>query len=270
MLASTASSAPEAMASFERASVEWKLDGIRIQIHRRGDEVRVYTRNLNDITETLPGIVRAVRALPVSQAVLDGEALWMSEDGSAAFQDTVARIDRDAPPEGIATDPSPVSDHRHRGDRTERRSVRAKRAGRGRVFRRAFRRMRPFSTLWSVRSEPEGSIKGSIPTARWRSCNFPSNKKRRFAALLQSPLTGSNRRPPLYEEGPCVKLACWCIAQSGRARWRWWVASWAHLSIASWWGDKADWGSLRWRISLRTVRRPGGRWRLWERRAGCG
>jgi ATP dependent DNA ligase domain len=196
MLASTAESVVDAVAGFERASVEWKLDGIRIQIHRRGEEVRIYTRNLNDITHALPGIVDAVLGLHVTQAVLDGEALWMSEDGSAAFQDTVARIDRDAPPEGIATDPSPVSDHRHRGDRTERRSVRAKRAGRGRVFRRAFRRMRPFSTLWSVRSEPEGSIKGSIPTARWRSCNFPSNKKRRFAALLQSPLTDSNRRPP--------------------------------------------------------------------------
>ena len=103
MLASTAESAEEAVGSFERASVEWKLDGIRIQIHRRGDEVRVYTRNLNDITETLPGIVRAVRALPVSQAVLDGEALWMTAGGPAAFQETVSQIDSDAPPEGIVT-----------------------------------------------------------------------------------------------------------------------------------------------------------------------
>jgi ATP-dependent DNA ligase I len=103
MLASTAESGRDALEGFERASVEWKLDGIRIQIHRRGDEVRVYTRNLNDITETLPGIVRAVRALPVTQAVLDGEALWMSEDGPAAFQDTVSQIDSDAPPEGIVT-----------------------------------------------------------------------------------------------------------------------------------------------------------------------
>jgi DNA ligase 1 len=103
MLASTAESARDALEGFERASVEWKLDGIRIQIHRRGEEVRVYTRNLNDITETLPGIVRAVRALPVTQAVLDGEALWMSEDGPAAFQDTVSQIDSDAPPEGIVT-----------------------------------------------------------------------------------------------------------------------------------------------------------------------
>src|SRR5262249_6972357 len=56
-------------------SVEWKLDGIRLQIHRRGDEVRLYTRNLNDITAELPGIVEAALALPVEEVVLDGEAL---------------------------------------------------------------------------------------------------------------------------------------------------------------------------------------------------
>jgi DNA ligase 1 len=103
MLASTAASVPEAVASFDRSSVEWKLDGIRIQVHRRGDEVRIYTRNLNEITDTLPGIVDAVRRLPVTQTVLDGEALWMYEDGPAAFQDTVSRIDSEAPPEGIVT-----------------------------------------------------------------------------------------------------------------------------------------------------------------------
>ena len=103
MLASTAASAAEAVASFERSSVEWKLDGIRIQVHRRGDQVRVYTRNLNEITDALPGIVAAVSRLPVSQAVFDGEALWMTEQGPAAFQDTVSQIDSDAPPEGIVT-----------------------------------------------------------------------------------------------------------------------------------------------------------------------
>ena len=103
MLASTAESVTDAVQSFELASVEWKLDGIRIQIHRSGDDVRIYTRNLNDITHALPGIVEAVLRLPVSQAVLDGEALWVDEDGPAAFQETVARIDRDAPPEGVAT-----------------------------------------------------------------------------------------------------------------------------------------------------------------------
>jgi DNA ligase-1 len=103
MLASTAESVGEAVAGFERASVEWKLDGIRIQIHRRADEVRIYTRNLNEITHALPGIVQAVRRLPVDQTVLDGEALWLADDGPAAFQDTVARIDSEAQPEGIAT-----------------------------------------------------------------------------------------------------------------------------------------------------------------------
>jgi DNA ligase 1 len=103
MLASTAESVGEAVVGFERASVEWKLDGIRIQIHCLGDEVRIYTRNLNDITDTLPGIVRAARNLPVSQAVFDGEALWMGGDGPAAFQDTVSRIDSEAPPKGIVT-----------------------------------------------------------------------------------------------------------------------------------------------------------------------
>jgi DNA ligase 1 len=103
MLASTAETVQEAVSSFERASVEWKLDGIRIQIHRRGDEVRIYTRNLNEITHALPGIADAVRRLSVAQAVLDGEALWMSDEGPAAFQDTVSQIDADAPPEGIVT-----------------------------------------------------------------------------------------------------------------------------------------------------------------------
>jgi DNA ligase-1 len=103
MLASTTETVTMALTSFGRASVEWKLDGIRIQIHRRGDEARIYTRNLNEITRALPGIVETVLRLPVQQAVLDGEALWLSDDGPAAFQDTVARIDGEARPEGITT-----------------------------------------------------------------------------------------------------------------------------------------------------------------------
>jgi DNA ligase 1 len=100
MLASTAESAGAAVDGFELASVEWKLDGIRIQVHRLGDEVRIYTRNLNEITDALPGIVDAVRRLPVRQVVLDGEALWMQDGSPAPFQETVSQI---APPEGIET-----------------------------------------------------------------------------------------------------------------------------------------------------------------------
>jgi DNA ligase 1 len=103
MLAAPAANVTEAVASFARSSVEWKLDGIRIQIHVRGERVRIYTRNLNDVTAALPGIVTAVRGLPVQQAVLDGEALWMLGERPASFQETVSQIDRDAPPEGIVT-----------------------------------------------------------------------------------------------------------------------------------------------------------------------
>jgi DNA ligase-1 len=103
MLASTAADVTDAVERFDNSSVEWKLDGIRIQIHRRDDEIRIYTRNLNEITASLPGIVAAVQALSAKDAVFDGEALWMSAGGPAPFQDTVSQIDSDAPPEGIVT-----------------------------------------------------------------------------------------------------------------------------------------------------------------------
>ncbi len=103
MLASSAKGVADAVAGFDRASVEWKVDGIRIQIHRRDEDVRVYTRNLNDITHALPGVVESMLRLPASRFVLDGEALWVREDGPAAFQETVSQIDSDAPPEGITT-----------------------------------------------------------------------------------------------------------------------------------------------------------------------
>ncbi len=92
MLASTAQSVEDALDGFERASVEWKLDGIRIQIHRRGDEVRVYTRNLNDITLTVPRTVEAALELLVEQAVLDGEALWLDKE-SPTFLFDVLHLD---------------------------------------------------------------------------------------------------------------------------------------------------------------------------------
>jgi DNA ligase 1 len=103
MLASTSASVADAVARFERSSVQWKLDGIRIQVHRRGDDVRIYTRSLNEITHALAGIAEAVRGLPVAQAVLDGEALWMRDDGPATFQDTVSQIDSEGQPERIVT-----------------------------------------------------------------------------------------------------------------------------------------------------------------------
>jgi DNA ligase-1 len=74
------------------ACLDVKLDGIRIQVHRRGDDVRVFTRSLDDITGRVPEIVAAARALPVRDVVLDGEALALDEDGTPRpFQETAAR-----------------------------------------------------------------------------------------------------------------------------------------------------------------------------------
>src|SRR5205823_8274330 len=64
MLASTAADVDEAIAGLGLASVEWKLDGIRLQVHKRGGEVRIFTRNLNDITDRMPEVVAVMAGLP--------------------------------------------------------------------------------------------------------------------------------------------------------------------------------------------------------------
>jgi len=99
MLASTAGSTAEALDALVTegrpvaASIEYKLDGARIQVHRDGDEVHVYTRSLAEITHRVPEIVDAVRALPATQVILDGETLTLDEDGGPRpFQDTMARF----------------------------------------------------------------------------------------------------------------------------------------------------------------------------------
>lgn len=90
MLASAASSLSEALADLGGASVEWKLDGIRVQAHRRGDRVRLFSRNLNDITEQFPAVVDQVRLLGAQECVLDGEVIGVGPDGRPTmFQDSL-------------------------------------------------------------------------------------------------------------------------------------------------------------------------------------
>jgi DNA ligase 1 len=92
MLASTASSVDDAMEKLGEAAVEWKLDGIRVQVHRDGDEVAVFTRSLDDITGRVPELVATARSLPARQFVLDGEAIALRDDGRPRpFQETGAR-----------------------------------------------------------------------------------------------------------------------------------------------------------------------------------
>ncbi len=93
-----AAPAPELAAAFAKtgaAGVEWKLDGVRVQIHRDGEEIAVFTRTLDDITSRVPEVVAAARALDVRTAILDGEVIASTPSGRPApFQVTSARVAR--------------------------------------------------------------------------------------------------------------------------------------------------------------------------------
>ncbi|MEE9096728.1 ATP-dependent DNA ligase [Pseudarthrobacter phenanthrenivorans] len=97
MLAATAASPGAAVESTGEASVEYKLDGARIQVHRAGDDVSIFTRNLADVTHRLPEVVEVVRGLPVQDVILDGETLALDEEGAPRpFQETMSRFGADA------------------------------------------------------------------------------------------------------------------------------------------------------------------------------
>ncbi|MEV6376441.1 ATP-dependent DNA ligase [Micromonospora musae] len=100
MLAQSAPSVDEALtATGVPAVVDVKLDGIRIQVHRSGQEIAVFTRSLDEITSRVPEVVAAVRALPARQLVLDGEAIGLDETGRPLpFQQTSSRAARRATP----------------------------------------------------------------------------------------------------------------------------------------------------------------------------
>ena len=106
MLAQAAGDIPAALERLDGAYFEWKLDGARIQAHRVGDEVAIFTRNLADITARVPEIVTAIRALDVAAVVLDGEAIALREDGRPErFQATMSRFGTKA----IAADGTPLA-----------------------------------------------------------------------------------------------------------------------------------------------------------------
>jgi DNA ligase-1 len=96
-----ASSAPDVGAAMAKAgggptlgdvSIDTKLDGIRIQVHKDGDDVVIATRSLDVITDRLPEVVEVVRSLPATRLVLDGEALALADDGRPRpFQETASR-----------------------------------------------------------------------------------------------------------------------------------------------------------------------------------
>ncbi|MBY5162779.1 ATP-dependent DNA ligase [Salsipaludibacter albus] len=91
MLASSEPDLAAALARTGPARVDTKFDGMRIQVHRTGDDVAVFTRSLRDVTGDLPRVVEAARGLAADTVVLDGEALALDDDGRPrAFQDTMS------------------------------------------------------------------------------------------------------------------------------------------------------------------------------------
>jgi DNA ligase-1 len=95
MLAQPAEDIDEVFAGSGRAALEYKLDGARVQVHRDGPQVRVYTRQLHEVTARVPEVVEAVLALPVERVVLDGEAIALDPTGRPQpFQVTMQRFGR--------------------------------------------------------------------------------------------------------------------------------------------------------------------------------
>ncbi|MFE5537365.1 ATP-dependent DNA ligase [Streptomyces sp. NPDC056519] len=93
MLANTATSVAQALAALGPCAVEEKLDGIRVQVHRDGDDVRVYTRSLDDITGRLPEVAELARTLPGERFILDGEVIGQAPDGRPVpFQEVASRV----------------------------------------------------------------------------------------------------------------------------------------------------------------------------------
>ena len=95
MLAQTAEDVAGALADLGEAALEFKMDGARVQVHKSGDDVMVYSRALNDVSVAVPELVEAVRALPAHDLILDGEVLSLLADGRPQpFQITMRRFGR--------------------------------------------------------------------------------------------------------------------------------------------------------------------------------
>jgi DNA ligase-1 len=106
MLAQTAADVAEALLQLGgECAFECKMDGARIQVHKRGEDVRIYTRTLNEVTAALPEIVEAARTLPAGELVLDGEAIAFNASGRPQpFQVTMRRFGRKLDVEQVRTE----------------------------------------------------------------------------------------------------------------------------------------------------------------------
>jgi len=95
MLAQPADDIADAMARLSTAALEWKIDGARVQVHKSSDRVAVFTRNLNDVTASVPEVVDVVRAAAARELIVDGEAVALDVTGAPRpFQVTMRRFGR--------------------------------------------------------------------------------------------------------------------------------------------------------------------------------
>ena len=211
-----AGSAPSLAAALERtgpAGVEWKLDGIRVQVHRDGDDVRVFTRSLDEITDRMPEVVAAVLAGVPEQAVLDGEVIALRPDGRPQpFQVTGSRT-------------ATRSGSRRRSDRHAADAVRLRRAPPGR--RRPARRARIGTPSSPRRRHRPGPARAEVrrratrPTRpRWRPPR-PSRPMRWPGATRVSSSRPTPRRTPWGGAAPAGSRSSRCTPST----WSSWPSS---------------------------------------------
>ena len=95
MLAQASEDVADAIERLGRAAFEWKLDGARVQAHKSGSQIRVYTRSLNEVTSAVPEVASALQECAARKAILDGETIALKPDGTPyPFQETMRRFGR--------------------------------------------------------------------------------------------------------------------------------------------------------------------------------
>ena len=139
MLAQPADDISDALARIPTASIEWKLDGARVQVHKAGDVVRVFSRTGNELTSAAIEIVEAVRVLDAETLILDGEAIALRSNGTPyPFQDTMRRFGR----------ASAISAGRPQADHVPPRGAGAQRTGANTVISDRMRETMPLSVFF--------------------------------------------------------------------------------------------------------------------------
>ena len=184
MLASPAASLEAAMARVGEGAVDWKLDGARIQVHRDGGEVAIFSRSLDDLTARLPEVAAAALALPARRVVLDGEAIALRADGRPEpFQVTASRVAAGAP--GIAAGPLRRPAPRRRGPARRAHVASGRRRWRPRCPRRCGCRGSSPATRRAAQAHLDAALAAGHEGVVVKALDAPYAAGRRGAAWLK-------------------------------------------------------------------------------------